>query len=389
MHIKVMNMIAYGKQDITECDIRAVIDVLKSNFLTQGPLVPKFESKLSTITQVDYVTAVNSATSALHIACLALDVGESDIVWTVPNTFVASANCALYCGAKIDFVDIDPFTSNLSIELLRKKLRQAKYEHALPKVVIPVHLSGEPCDMLAIKELSYEYGFKIIEDASHAIGGRFNNKPIGSCEYSDITVFSFHPVKIVTSGEGGAVLTNSPVLDQKLKLLRSHGITRDPNLMQFPQNDGWYYEQVDLGFNYRMTDIHAALGLSQLDRLDEYVKRRHAIAARYDQEFKGANLKIPYRNPANISALHLYVIQVESSKHKHIFRKLRESKIGVNLHYIPVHTQPYYQKMGFSWGDFPNSEDYYKKALSLPIFPTLTENEQSYVTETVKKLCDV
>ena len=381
-------MISYGKQDITECDIRAVIDVLKSDFLTQGPLVPKFESTLCTIAQVDYVTAVNSATSALHIACLALDVGESDTVWTVPNTFVASANCALYCGAKIDFVDIDPFTSNLSIQLLQQKLSQAKRENALPKVVIPVHLSGEPCDMASIKELSYEYGFKIIEDASHAIGGQFNNKPIGSCEYSDITVFSFHPVKIVTSGEGGAALTNCPVLNQKLKLLRAHGITRDPNLMQFPQDDGWYYEQIELGFNYRMTDIHAALGLSQLARLNEYVKIRHAIASRYDQEFVDTNLRIPYRNPENKSALHLYVIQVEPSRHKRIFHKLRENNIGVNLHYIPVHTQPYFQKLGFAWSDFQNSEDYYKKAISLPVFPKLTEDQQSHVIETVKKLCD-
>ena len=381
-------MIAYGKQDITECDIRAVIDVLKSDFLTQGPLVPKFESKLSTITNVDYVTAVNSATSALHIACLALDVGENDIVWTVPNTFVASANCALYCGAKIEFVDIDPFTSNLSIELLRENLRQAKHENALPKVVIPVHLSGEPCDMAAIKKLSYEYGFKIIEDASHAIGGQYQGKPIGCCEYSDITVFSFHPVKIVTSGEGGAALTNCPKLDSKLKLLRSHGITRDVEFMEYPSDDGWYYEQIDLGYNYRMTDIHAALGLSQLTRLHEYVERRHAIASRYDQEFKGINLKTPYRNPASKSALHLYVIQVEPTKHKSIFHQLRKNNIGVNLHYIPVHTQPYYQNLGFAWGDFPNSEDYYKKAISLPIYPTLTESEQSFVIETVKKLCD-
>ena len=381
-------MIAYGKQDITECDIRAVIDVLKSDFLTQGPLVPKFESKLSTITNVDYVTAVNSATSALHIACLALGVGENDIVWTVPNTFVASANCALYCGAKIDFVDIDPFTSNLSIELLRENLRQAKNENALPKVVIPVHLSGEPCDMAAIKKLSYEYGFKIIEDASHAIGGQYQGKPIGCCEYSDIAVFSFHPVKIVTSGEGGAALTNCPKLDSRLKLLRSHGITRDVEFMEYPSDDGWYYEQIDLGYNYRMTDIHAALGLSQLTRLHEYVERRHAIASRYDQEFKGINLKTPYRNPASKSALHLYVIQVEPSKHRRIFHKLRKNNIGVNLHYIPVHTQPYYKKLGFAWGDFPNSENYYKKAISLPIFPTLTESEQSFVIETVKKQCD-
>lgn len=381
-------MIPYGKQDIQCEDIEFILDVLKSDFLTQGPMVPRFESQISSITGGKYVTAVNSATSALHIACLALDLQPSDIVWTVPNTFVASANCALYCGAKIDFVDIDPKTSNMSVEFLEKKLRDCQKSDTLPKIVIPVHLTGEPCDMAAIKELSDKFGFKIIEDASHAIGAHYQGGRVGSCEYSDITVFSFHPVKIVTSGEGGAALTNSSEVDQKLKLLRSHGITRDSDMMQFPKDDGWYYEQVDLGFNYRMTDIHAALGLSQLTRINEYIERRHEIASRYDQEFSGVNFQTPYRNPLNKSALHLYVIQVEPSQHKRIFHKLRDNKIGVNLHYIPVHTQPYYQKLGFSWGDFPNSEVYYEKAISLPIFPTLTENEQSYVIETVKKLCD-
>jgi UDP-4-amino-4,6-dideoxy-N-acetyl-beta-L-altrosamine transaminase len=381
-------LIPYGKQDVTESDIQAVIDVLRSDFLTQGAIVPQFEGKLSEIANVDYATVVNSATSALHLACLALDVSAGDIVWTVPNTFVASANCALYCGANIDFVDIDIKTSNMSVELLEKKLRDSQKAGKLPKIVIPVHLSGEPCDMAAIKKLSNEYGFKIIEDASHAIGGEYHDKPIGCCEYSDITVFSFHPVKIVTSGEGGAALTNSPKLDRKLKLLRSHGITRDPDFMQCSTDAAWYYEQIDLGFNYRMTDIHAAIGLSQLDRLHEYVARRHEIAARYDQEFKGSNIQLPLRNSKNKSALHLYVIQVDSLEHTRIFHKLRESNIGVNLHYIPVHTQPYYQKLGFAWGDFLNSESYYKKAISLPIFPTLRENEQSYVIKTLKKLCD-
>ena len=381
-------MIAYGKQDIRVADIEAVVDVLESDFLTQGAMVPKFEEALSSITSARYVTAVNSATSALHLACLALDLQPGDTVWTVPNTFVASANCALYCGAKVDFVDIDPQTLNMSVALLEKKLKASKRSGILPKIVIPVHLTGEPCDMSGIKKLSNEYGFKIVEDASHAIGGEYHDKPIGCCEYSDITVFSFHPVKIVTSGEGGAALTNSAELDQKLKLLRSHGITRDPAQMEHPTGDGWYYEQVDLGFNYRMTDIHAALGLSQLARLHEYVVRRHEIAARYDQEFRGTNLRTPYRNPINKSALHLYVIQVYPSQHKSIFHKLRVSNIGVNLHYIPVHTQPYYQKLGFVWGDFPNSEDYYRSAISLPMFPTLTEGEQTYVIETVKELCD-
>ena len=381
-------MIAYGRQDIQVADIEAVVDVLQSDFLTQGSMVPKFEKALSSITGAKYTTAVNSATSALHLACLALDLQPGEIVWTVPNTFVASANCALYCGAAVDFVDIDPQTSNMSVELLESKLTAAQKSGLLPKIVIPVHLTGEPCDMATIKKLSHKYGFKIIEDASHAIGGKYQGKPIGCCEYSDITVFSFHPVKIVTSGEGGAALTNCPHLDKKLKLLRSHGITRDVELMKYQSDDGWYYEQIDLGYNYRMTDIHAALGLSQLTRLNEYIESRHAIASRYDQEFKGVNLKIPYRNPASKSALHLYVIQVEPSRHRRIFHQLRENNIGVNLHYIPVHTQPYYQKLGFAWGDFPNSEDYYKKAISLPMFPTLTQNEQSFVIETVKKLCD-
>ena len=381
-------MIAYGKQDIRVEDLEFVVGVLKSDFLTQGPTVPKFEEALSYITGAKYVTAVNSATSALHLACLALDLQPGDIVWTVPNTFVASANCALYCGAEIDFVDIDVQTSNMSVALLKRKLWAAQQSGLLPKIVIPVHLTGEPCDMAAIKKLSHEYGFKIIEDASHAIGGKYHDKPIGRCEYSDITVFSFHPVKIVTSGEGGAALTNCPNLDQKLKLLRSHGITRDPDMMQHPEDAVWYYEQIDLGFNYRMTDIHAALGLSQLTRLNEYVESRQEIAARYDKEFEDANLQTPYRNSANKSALHLYVIKVDSSQHKRIFHELRDSNIGVNLHYIPVHTHPYYQKLGFAWGDFPNSENYYKKAISLPIFPTLTESEQSYVIETVKKLCN-
>ena len=381
-------MIPYGKQDILSADIQAVLDVLKSDFLTQGPLVPEFENSLIATTSAGYVTAVNSATSALHIACLALDVEQDDLVWTVPNTFVATANCALYCGGIIDFVDIDPFTSNLSIQSLEEKLINAKRQNKLPKVVIPVHFSGEPCDMAKIKALSDEYGFKIIEDASHAVGGQYEDKPIGSCKYSDITVFSFHPVKIVTSGEGGAVLTNCPDLDRKLKLLRSHGITRDTSLMQYPTEDGWYYEQVDLGFNYRMTDIHAALGLSQLSRLSEYVKKRHALAAVYDKEFEHSNIQKPYRNPANRSALHLYVIQIESSKHKPVFHALREQNIGVNLHYIPVHTQPYYQRLGFAWGDFPNAENYYRKAISLPMFPTLSWDEQNYVIDKVKTLCN-
>lgn len=381
-------MIPYGKQNITDDDIQAVIEVLKSDFLTQGPLVPNFEKALSTSCGAEYVTVVNSATSALHIACLALGLLPNDRVWTVPNTFVASANCALYCGALIDFVDVDPKTQNISIDALELKLKSAKELGRLPKIVIPVHFGGEPCDMSAIKVLSDHYGFKIIEDASHAIGGRFADSAIGACQFSDITVFSFHPVKIITSGEGGAALTKDPLIDQKLKLLRSHGITRDKKLMQFPNEHGWYYEQIDLGFNYRMTDIHAALGLTQLSRIDDYVKKRHAIAKTYDAELSDAGVILPYRSPKNLSALHLYVVQVDEGRHKDIFNSLREKSIGVNLHYIPVHTQPYYQKLGFNWGDFPNAEKYYRRAISLPIFPTLTSDQQNFVIESVRSLCD-
>lgn len=380
--------IPYGKQDVTEADIEAVVNVLRSDFLTQGEMVPKFEHELSKITHVDFATAVNSATSALHLACLALGVSREDIVWTVPNTFVASANCALYCGASIDFVDVNPLTHNMSIEELELKLKVARENNALPKVVIPVHLTGEPCNMQAIYALSKQYNFRIIEDASHAVGAEYDGRPVGCCKYSDITIFSFHPVKIITSGEGGAALTNCAKIDKRLKLLRSHGITREKSLMHDACDDGWYYEQIDLGFNYRMTDIHAALGLSQLARLDSYIRKRHEIAEIYDKGFDGSNVEKPYRNPANKSALHLYVIKVDPGKHKSIFHALRAKNIGVNLHYIPVHTQPYYKELGFSWGDFPNSETYYKRAISLPIFPTLSVDEQSFVISTVRTQCD-
>lgn len=379
--------IPYGRQNVTQADLDAVLTVLQSDFLTQGPVVPKFEAELSEITGAAHVTCVNSATSALHLACLALGVGPGDVVWTVPSTFVASANCALYCGAEVDFVDIDPLTTNMSVECLSEKLEVAQSQGKLPKVVIPVHLSGEPCDMAAIKQLSDEFGFKVIEDASHAIGGRYGESAIGESTYSDVTVFSFHPVKIVTSGEGGATLTNDAELDQKIKLLRSHGITRDQALMENPTDDAWYYEQIDLGFNYRMTDIHAALGLSQLERLAENVERRHELADIYDQAFSSTNVTTPIRAGGNLSGLHLYVIQVDANEHKLVFDGLREKGVGVNLHYIPVHTQPYYQRLGFKWGDFPNSENYYRRAISLPMYPTLESQNQSYVIEQVKLLC--
>lgn len=380
------NMIPYGRQDVTKEDIRAVQDILGSDFLTQGPVVPLFENKISTVTGAKYVTAVNSATSALHIACLSLGVGEGDIVWTVPNTFVASANCALYCGASVDFVDIDPLTLNISISELQKKLKKAKSSGTLPKVLIPVHFSGEPCDMKSIKKLADEFDFKIIEDASHSIGGRAGTHHIGASVYSDITVFSFHPVKIITTGEGGAALTNDAQIDSKLKLLRSHGVTRETSLMEVNNKDPWYYEQIDLGFNYRMTDILAALGLSQLDRLHHYIEMRHKIARVYDESFDTNSIKTPFRSNENMSALHLYVVQVDRRMRGRIFNELRNKNIGVNVHYIPVHTQPYFRKLGFQWGDFPCSEAYYKSAISLPIYPTLSDEEQKFVIEQVKLL---
>ena len=375
-------MIPYGRQHITQADIDAVVDVLKSPFLTQGSQVPAFEQAIASYTGASYGVAVNSATSALHIACLALGLGQGDWLWTVPNTFVASANCGLYCGAQVDFVDIDPVTLNMSVDALSKKLALAKAENRLPKVVIPVHFSGEPCDMAAIHALSQQYGFAIIEDASHAIGGKYQGKPIGNCQYSNITVFSFHPVKIITTAEGGLATTNRADLAEKMQLLRSHGVTRDTNLMTQASEGGWYYQQVDLGFNYRMTELQAALGVSQMTLLDTFVARRHQLAKRYDELLKDLPIILPTRHPENGSALHLYPIQIkaESGKtRKQVFDHLRANDIGVNVHYIPVHTQPYYQAMGFATGDFPNSEAYYQAAISLPLYYDLTEAEQDTV----------
>ena len=377
-------MIPYGKQEITQQDIDAVVDVLKSDFLTQGPQVPLFEQSIKFAVDAEHALAVNSATSALHIACLALGVGPDDVVWTTPTTFVASANCALYCGAEIDFVDIDPITYNLSVSLLEEKLRHAKANGLkLPKVLIPVHLCGQACDMESINRLSKEYGFKVSEDASHAIGGRYLEQPIGACEYSDITVFSFHPVKIVTTAEGGAALTNSKALADKMALYRSHGITRDEALMENASHGGWYYEQIDLGFNYRMTELQAALGVSQMSRLSEFVSARHQLAARYYEKLAELPITLPYQLPNTYSGLHLYVIRLNLSEisktHKEVFDALREQGIGVNLHYIPVHLQPYYQKMGFKQGDFPNAENYYSNAISLPMFHGMSYAQQDEV----------
>lgn len=385
-------MIPYGKQEITQQDIDAVVDVLKSDFLTQGPQVPAFEEALKGHTGATYSLAVNSATSALHIACLALDLGKGDKLWTTPVTFVASANCGLYCGADVDFVDIDPQTYNMSIDALEEKLIHAKSVNALPKVIIPVHLCGQSCDMKAIHALSKEYGFKIIEDASHAIGGRYLEQPIGCCEYSDITVFSFHPVKIVTTAEGGAVMTNSQELADKMALYRSHGITRDADQMQNESHGGWYYEQIDLGFNYRMTELQAALGVTQMTRLDDFVSARHKLATRYNQLLTELPITLPYQLEGTYSGLHLYVIRLQLDKisktHREVFEALREQGIGVNLHYIPVHTQPYYQNMGFQIGDFPESERYYQEAISLPMFHVMTEEQQDTVIRVLSNVLE-
>lgn len=383
-------MIPYGRQDISQQDIDAVVEVLQSDFLTQGPKVPAFEKSVVEACNAKYAVAVNSATSALHIACLALGLGKGDWLWTTPNTFVASANCGLYCGAQVDFVDIDPRTYNMSAKALEQKLVIAEKEGTLPKVVIPVHFSGQPCDMAAIHALSQKYGFKIIEDASHAIGGKYKDEPIGNCRYSDITVFSFHPVKIVTTAEGGVAVTNDPNLVEQLNLLRSHGITRDEGLMTKPADGPWYYQQIELGFNYRMTDMQAALGVSQMRRLDEYVAIRHELAERYNKLLNKLPITLPWQHEDSYSGLHLYVIRLQLDKisktHLDVFNGMREAGILVNLHYIPVHLQPYYKEMGFKEGQFPEAEQYYKEAISLPMFPTMTEEQQNQIVSTLKEL---
>ncbi len=386
-------MIPYGKHDIQQADIDEVVEVLTSDFLTQGPKVPMFESVIAEKVGAKHALAVNSATSALHIACLALGLGKGDWLWTTPVTFVASSNCGLYCGAKVDFVDIDPETYNVSVSVLEDKLKQAASEKCLPKVLVVVHLCGQPCEMEEIKSLADKYGVKVIEDASHAIGGKYKNDYIGNCKYSDITIFSFHPVKIITTAEGGMALTNSNELANKMNLFRSHGITRDPDLMTQEPDGSWYYQQVELGFNYRMTELQAALGLSQLNRLDEYVARRHELAKRYDSLLSTLPVTLPWQHPDSYSGLHLYVIRLNlnqiSSSHRQVFESLREQGIGVNLHYIPVHTQPYYQQFGFKKDDFPEAMSYYREAISLPMYPTLNGNEQNEVVEVLKKALQV
>lgn len=402
-------MIPCGRQDISQADIDAVLEVLRSDWLTQGPMVPRFEQAVTNYVGAQHAVAMNSATSALHIACLALGVGPGDWVWTSPNTFVASANCALYCGAKVDFVDIDPRTYNMSVERLTEKLEQAKATDRLPKVVIPVHFAGQPCDMPAINKLSQEYDFKIIEDASHAIGASYANPVIarsgaaatwqssaaikvGSCTHSHITVFSFHPVKIITTGEGGMALTNDAELAGKMSRLRTHGITNKPELMHSrPSEEIWNYQQIDLGFNYRMTDFQAALGLSQVQRLINFLTKRHEVAAVYDQALKGLSVTIPWQDPKTFSSYHLYPIRVKLSSRtgisqRRVYESLRAKSIVVNLHYIPVHRQPYYEAIGFKAGDFPEAEFFHREAISLPMFPGLSAAEQAFVCDELKRV---
>ena len=380
-------MIPYGKQDINQADIKAVIEVLQSDFITQGPQVPLFEKIVSKYCGVKYSVAVNSATSALHIACLAIGLGNDDYLWTSPNSFVASANCGLYCNAKIDFVDIDKRTYNLSAIKLEQKLIQAKKNNKLPKVVIPVHFAGQSCDMKKIYSLSKEYGFKIIEDASHAIGGKYLNKSIGNCQYSDITVFSFHPVKIITTAEGGLATTNDAKLAEKMQLFRSHGITRNSLSMINPSESLWYYEQIDLGFNYRMTDLQAALGISQMNRLDEFISRRHVLQRRYNQLLDDSIVIKPYQDKDCFSSFHLYPVQININKSRQqVFSLFREKGVGVNVHYIPIHMQPYYQKLGFKQGDFPNAEAYYSNTISLPLYSSLSFESQDQVINITNKI---
>lgn len=381
-------MIFYGKQSIDQNDIDAVVEVLKSDFLTQGPAIEKFEKCVAEYCGAKYAVAVTSATAALHISCLSAGLGKDDILWTSPITFTASANCGRYCGADVDFVDIDPSTYNMSIAELEKKLQAAEIK---PRVVVPVHLAGQSCEMDKIYKLSQKYGFKVIEDASHAIGADYKETKVGCCKYSDMTVFSFHPVKIVTTGEGGMVLTNDKDLYEKLVLYRSHGITRDPKLMTGTADGPWYYQQIDLGFNYRMTDMQAALGYSQMQKVNEFVSKRRYLAKRYNELLKNINgIQLPDQNEDTKSSWHLYVVRVDFSKisktKNQIFAEMKEKGICLNLHYIPVHTQPYYENLGFKGGDFPNSEKYYEEAFTLPLYYSLTDEQQDHI---VKSLVEV
>ena len=377
-------MIPYGRQSISEEDIAAVVAVLRSDWITQGPSIEAFEQALAGYCGVEHSVAVANATGALHLACLAMGVGPGDTVWTSPNTFLASANCALYCGAQVDFVDIDPATYNMSVSVLERKLAQAAADGALPAVVIPVHFAGQSCDMAAIGALAREYGFKVIEDASHAVGADYQSGKVGNCAHSDATVFSFHPVKILTTGEGGMVMTNNALLNQTLRRLRSHGVTRDPVDMQAGNEGAWYYEQIVLGYNYRITDIQAALGLSQLKRLDAFVTRRRELAARYDSLLSDLPVTLPAQAKYGRSAYHLYPVGVACDQRRRVFEYLRAQGIGVNVHYIPVHLQPYYRNLGFSEGAYPHAESYYAGAISLPMYYSLTDGEQDQVISAMR-----
>ena len=396
-------MIPYGRQEVNEADIAAVVEVLKSDFLTQGPVIPRFEQAIAARVGAKHAVALNSATSALHVACAALGLGPGESLWTVPNTFVASANCARYCGAEVDFVDIDPHTWNLSVAALRAKLEEASRRGRLPKIVVPVHFAGQPTEQEAIWELARRYGFRIVEDASHSIGAARSGEPVGSCRWADITVFSFHPVKIVTSGEGGMALTNDGELAARMTMLRSHGITREPGRMcgreltdgaaaSPPDPAPWYYEQQLLGFNYRMTDIHAALGLSQLERLSGYVAARNALARRYAEALQALPLQLPSVQPQNRSAFHLYVVRLQPAAvrktHRQVFEELRARGIGVNLHYLPVHLQPYYRALGFAPGQFPEAERYAGEALTLPLYPALRAQDQEWAIRSLSSILE-
>jgi UDP-4-amino-4,6-dideoxy-N-acetyl-beta-L-altrosamine transaminase len=382
--------IPYGRQHITAEDEAAVLAALRSDWITQGPAIPRFEQALAARVGARHGVAVCNATAGLHIACLALDLGPGDRLWTSPNTFVASANCGLYCGATVDFVDVDPQTYNMSVPALAAKLEAAAAGGTLPKVVVPVHFAGQSCDMQAIHALGQRYGFRIIEDASHAVGGSYLGQPVGNGRFSDLTVFSFHPVKIITTAEGGMVMTNDAQMAARLERLRSHGITRDPAVMEGEPEGPWVYEQVELGLNYRLTDLQAALGLSQLSQLETSVARRHQIACRYDAELAGLPLTTPWQSPDARSALHLYPIQVDPARspltRRQLFDGLRTAGIGVNVHYIPVHTQPHYRRLGFAPGQFPAAEAYYAQAISLPMFPTLTDDQQGTVIAALRRL---
>lgn len=385
-------MIPYGRQHLDEDDVKAVVETLTSNWLTQGPAIPKFETALADYCGANFGIAVNSATSALHIACLALGVSEGDRVWTSPNSFVASSNCALYCGAKVDFVDIDLYTGNMCVDALRNKLALAESTNALPKVVIPVHFAGQPCDMKEIRALSKQYGFFVIEDASHAVGAKYQGKFVGSCEFSDICVFSFHPVKIITTMEGGMALTNNSEWAEKMRILRSHGITNDPEKMTEDSHGPWYYQQIALGFNYRMTDVEAALGLSQLKKLPGFLEKRNTLAAHYDERFASKENISPLKQSNNrYSSYHLYVVRASGltrKEHAFVVEQLRDKGVFAHLHYIPIHCQPYYKNLGFNIGDFPNAESYYEQAITLPLFPELTREQIDLIVDTLSRILD-